>query len=80
MFASFAARTAVTCVRRPPDTLCFVTRAGAGGRLRAELMATASPELRYAVQSDDAGRAMSNAVAAEYAPEPTLLVARTLNV
>lgn len=80
MFASFAARTAVTCVRRPPDTLCFVTRAGAGGRLRPVVSTTASPELRYEVQSDDAGRAKSKAALAEYAPAPTLLVARTLKV
>ena len=46
MFASFAARTAVICVRRPPDKLCVVTRAGAGGRLSAELDAMASPEVR----------------------------------
>lgn len=46
MFASFVARTAVTCVRRPPDKLCVVTRAGAGGRLSAELDAIAPPEFR----------------------------------
>jgi len=79
MLASFEARTAVTCVRRPPERLWTETRAGAGGRLNADAD-VAMDALRYVLQSEVIGRDVSNVVLAEYAPVPTLFVARTLTV
>ena len=79
MLASFEARTAVTCVRRPFERLWTETRAGAGGRVNADAE-VAIDALRYVVQSEVIGRDVSNVVLAEYAPVPTLFVARTFTV
>ncbi len=79
MLESFAARTAVTCVRVPFERLRTETRAGAGGRLNADAE-VAMDALRYVVQSEVIGRDVSNVVLAEYAPVPTLFVARTFTV
>ena len=43
-------RTAVTRVRLPPDRLCTLTRAGAGGRRRTVAL-DAVEEFRYFAQS-----------------------------